>query len=63
MDRLAALSQLPSIRQQARAAWRQALIWSTDNDRTQAQLKTYLRGTIERMYRERGKLSSVGPLD
>ncbi len=43
VDRLAALSQLPSIRQQAVAAWRQALIWSSDDDRTQAQLNAYLK--------------------
>ena len=43
VDRLAALSQLPSIRQQARAAWRQALLWSSDDDRTQAQLDAYLK--------------------
>ena len=42
VDRLAALSQLPSIRQQARTAWRQALLWSSDDDRTQAQLNAYL---------------------
>ena len=43
VDRLAALSQLPAIRQQVTAAWRQALLWSTDNDRTQAQLNAYLK--------------------
>ena len=43
IDRLAALSQLPSIRQQAHAAWRQALLWSSDDDRTQAQLNAYLQ--------------------
>ena len=43
VDRLAALSQLPSIRQQARTAWRQALLWSSDDDRTQAQLDAYLK--------------------
>ncbi len=43
VDRLAALSQLPAIRQQARTAWRQALLWSSDDDRTQAQLDAYLK--------------------
>ena len=42
IDRLAALSKLPSIGQQATAAWRQALLWSSDDDRTQAQLNAYL---------------------
>ncbi len=42
VDRLAALSKLPSIGQQATAAWRQALLWSSDDDRTQAQLNAYL---------------------
>ena len=42
IDRLAALSKLPSIGQQATTAWRQALLWSSDDDRTQAQLKAYL---------------------
>ncbi len=43
VDRLAALSQMPSIRQEARTAWRQALLWSSDDDRTQAQLNAYLQ--------------------
>ena len=43
VDRLAALAQLPSIRDQARTAWRQALLWSGDDDRTQAQINTYLK--------------------
>ena len=42
VDRLAALSKLPSIGQQATVAWRQALLWSSDDDRTQGQLNAYL---------------------
>ena len=42
IDRLAALSKLPSIGQQATTAWRQALLWSSDDDRTQGQLNAYL---------------------
>ena len=43
VDRLAALSRLPSIKAQANVAWRQAILWSSDDDRTQSQLDAYLK--------------------
>ncbi len=43
VDRLAALSALPSVGPTARASWRNALLWSTDDDRAQAQIDAYLQ--------------------
>ena len=43
IDRLAALSQLPSIARAVTPSWRNALLWSTDDQRSQSQLDAYLQ--------------------
>ena len=43
VDRLATLSQQPSLKAAARKSWRDGLLWSGDDVRSQTQLETYLK--------------------